>query len=77
MNLLIIFLLSLETSGETFNMSKQQQTDWNESNIIDDVAFQEEDAKQFKNLLDRKEEAAGEGSVASDEFRTDSQRAYC
>lgn len=45
-------------------MSKQQQTDWNESNIIDDVAFQEEDAKQFKNLLNRKEEAAGEGSVA-------------
>src|ERR1700722_5579998 len=45
-------------------MSKQQQTEWGESNIIDDVAFQEEDAKQFKNLLDRKEEAAGEGSVA-------------
>ncbi len=45
-------------------MSKQQQTDWNASNIIDDVAFQEEDAKQFKNLLNRKEEAAGEGSVA-------------
>ncbi len=45
-------------------MSKQKQTDWNESNIIDDVAFQEEDAKQFKNLLDRKEEAAGEGSLA-------------
>lgn len=45
-------------------MSKQQQIDWNESNIIDDVTFQEEDAKQFKNLLNRKEEAAGEGSVA-------------
>ena len=45
-------------------MSKQTQIDWNESNIIDDVAFQEEDAKQFKNLLNRKEEAAGEGSVA-------------
>lgn len=45
-------------------MSKQSQIDWNESNIIDDVAFQEEDAKQFKNLLSRKEEAAGEGSVA-------------
>ena len=39
-------------------MSKQQQIDWNESNIIDDVAFQEEDAKQFKNLLNRKEETA-------------------
>lgn len=45
-------------------MSKQKQIDWNESNIIDDVDFQEEDAKQFKNLLNRKEEAAGEGSVA-------------
>jgi small subunit ribosomal protein S1 len=45
-------------------MSKQSQIDLNESNIIDDVAFQEEDAKQFKNLLSRKEEAAGEGSVA-------------
>ena len=45
-------------------MSKQQQIDWNESNIIDDIIFQEEDAKQFKNLLNRKEEAAGEGSVA-------------
>jgi small subunit ribosomal protein S1 len=45
-------------------MSKQTQPSWNESNIIDDVAFQEEDAKQFKNLLNRKEEAAGEGSVA-------------
>ncbi len=46
-------------------MSKKQQIDWNESNIIDDVSFQEEDAKQFKNLLNRKEEAAGEGSVSS------------
>lgn len=45
-------------------MSKQPQTDWNISNIIDDVGFQEEDAKQFKTLLNRKEENAGEGSVA-------------
>ncbi len=45
-------------------MSKQSQIDWNESNIIDDVDYQDEDAKQFKNLLNRKEEAAGEGSVA-------------
>jgi small subunit ribosomal protein S1 len=45
-------------------MSKQPQNNWNESNIIDDVAFQEEDAKQFKNLLHRKEETAGAGSVA-------------
>lgn len=47
-------------------MSKpnSSQTDWNASNIIDDVDFQEEDAKQFKNLLDHKEESAGEGSIA-------------
>lgn len=45
-------------------MSKQSNTNWNESNIIDDVTFQEEDAKQFMNLLNSKEEAAGEGSVA-------------
>lgn len=45
-------------------MSKQKNINWNESNIIDDVTFQEEDAKQFMNLLNSKEEAAGEGSVA-------------
>ncbi len=45
-------------------MSKQTNNNWNESNIIDDVTFQEEDAKQFMNLLNSKEEAAGEGSVA-------------
>ncbi len=45
-------------------MSKQQQIDWNASNIIDDVTYQEEDAQQFKKLLNRKEETAGEGSVA-------------
>lgn len=45
-------------------MSKHTQCDWNENNIIDDVLFQEEDAKLFKNLLSKKEEIAGEGSVA-------------
>jgi len=45
-------------------MSKHTQTDWNQTNIIDDVTYQEEDAKQFRNLLNRKEEAAGEGSIA-------------
>lgn len=46
-------------------MSKTTQHDWNDSKVIDDVDFQEEDAKQFKNLLNRKEESAGEGSVSS------------
>jgi small subunit ribosomal protein S1 len=45
-------------------MSKQQ-LDWNMNNIIDDVDFHEEDAKQFRNLLNNKEESAGEGSVSS------------
>jgi small subunit ribosomal protein S1 len=45
-------------------MSKRTQTDWNESNIIDDVLFQEEDAKLFRSLLNHKEETAGEGSVS-------------
>jgi small subunit ribosomal protein S1 len=45
-------------------MSKTNLHDWNQSNIIDDVEFHEDDAKQFKNLLNRKEETAGEGSVS-------------
>lgn len=45
-------------------MSKTKLHDWNQSNIIDDVEFHEDDAHQFKNLLSRKEEVAGEGSVS-------------
>lgn len=45
-------------------MSNKELNDWNISNIIDDVEFQEEEAKQFKNLLNKKEEVAGKGSVA-------------
>ena len=39
-------------------MSKTKQHDWNQSNIIDDVEFHQEDAHQFKNLLKHKEETA-------------------
>jgi small subunit ribosomal protein S1 len=46
-------------------MLKNSKHDWSDSKVIDDVDFQEEDAKQFKNLLNRKEEAAEEGSVSS------------
>ncbi len=46
-------------------MSKATKNDWNQSKIIDDVDFHEEDVKQFMSLLNRKEEAAGEGSVSS------------
>ena len=46
-------------------MSKATKNDWNQSKIIDDVDFHEDDAKQFLNLLNHKEESAGEGSVSS------------
>ncbi len=46
-------------------MSKNSKYDWSDSQVIDDVAYQEDDAKQFKSLLTRKEESAGEGSVSS------------
>lgn len=36
-------------------MSNQQQYTWNDSNIVDDVAFQEKDAELFKSLLEKKE----------------------
>lgn len=36
-------------------MSKQHQPTWNDSNIVDDVCFQEKDAELFKNLLETKE----------------------
>lgn len=46
-------------------MSKANKNDWNQSKIIDDIDYHEDDAKQFMSLLNRKEEAAGEGSVSS------------
>jgi len=46
-------------------MSKTLKQDWNQSKIIDDVAFQEEDAQQFRNLLNHREEGEGTGSVSS------------
>ncbi len=46
-------------------MSKNLKHDWSDSKIIDDVDFQENDAEQFKKLLDRKEQNAGAGSVSS------------
>lgn len=46
-------------------MSKNTKLDWSGSKIIDDIDFHEEDAKQFKRLLDSKEENASEGSISS------------
>jgi small subunit ribosomal protein S1 len=45
-------------------MSKNLNKDWSDSKIIDDVDFQEEDAKQFRKLLNVKEEGAEKGSVS-------------
>jgi small subunit ribosomal protein S1 len=46
-------------------MSKNPKYDWSDSKVIDDIEFREEDAKQFRNLLNRREESAGEGTVSS------------
>ncbi|MES2199331.1 MAG: 30S ribosomal protein S1 [Chlamydiota bacterium] len=46
-------------------MSKYLTQDWNTSQVIDDIDFQETDANQFKKLLQNKEEAASEGCIAS------------
>lgn len=46
-------------------MSKESQYDWSDNQIIDDIAFQTDDAKTFHDLLNQKEDAAGEGSTAS------------
>lgn len=43
-------------------MSKHLQHTWNESNIVDDVQFQEKDAEIFKNLLTQNESTAIEES---------------
>lgn len=43
-------------------MSKHPQHTWNESNIVDDVQFQEKDAELFKNLLTQKEALPAEES---------------
>ena len=43
-------------------MSKHSQHTWNESNIVDDVQFQEKDAELFKNLLTNTEADSTEES---------------
>ncbi|MBS0627730.1 MAG: S1 RNA-binding domain-containing protein, partial [Verrucomicrobia bacterium] len=46
-------------------MSKHLTQDWSTSQIIDDIDFHEDDARQFKKLLHGKEESATEGCIAS------------
>lgn len=46
-------------------MSKELEYDWNESKIIDDVDFQDEDAKLFEELLNNKENTREDGTISS------------
>jgi len=46
-------------------MSKNLEYDWNESKIIDDFDFQDEDAKLFQQLLNNKENTREDGSISS------------
>lgn len=55
---------TLLTHGETLQMSKDLEYDWNESKIIDDVEFQDADAKLFQQLLDNKEKKTNEGCTS-------------
>jgi len=45
-------------------MSKNPQYDWNESNIVDDVAFREKDAELFKNLLGVAQETVSDNKLS-------------
>ena len=53
------------THGEPLLMSSELEYDWNESKIIDDIEFNDEDAKLFQQLLNNKEEKAAAGSISS------------
>jgi small subunit ribosomal protein S1 len=53
------------THGEPLLMSSELDYDWNESKIIDDVKFKDEDAKLFQQLLNNREEKAAAGSISS------------
>ncbi len=49
-----------------FNMSSKHPTphDWNSSNVLDDVDFQEHEARQFRDLLYGKEQPGTESSLS-------------
>lgn len=44
-------------------MSSKKPHDWNSSNVLDDVDFQEHEARQFRDLLYGKEKKGTEGSL--------------
>ncbi len=45
-------------------MSQKPDYDWNESKLIDDVEFNTDDAKQFHDLLNKREGDSDKGSTA-------------
>jgi small subunit ribosomal protein S1 len=45
-------------------MTNQTSYDWDSSNVVDDVEFKENEAKEFKELLDQKETTGEEGSIS-------------
>jgi len=46
-------------------MADTLNQDWNQSKIIDDIDFDEKDAKEFQKLLNARESVTKEGSVSS------------
>ncbi len=46
-------------------MSKQLTQENDDSKVIDDIDFNEEEAQQFRDLLDQKEQTAREGSISA------------
>lgn len=46
-------------------MSKTLKQEWSDNNLVDDIGYREDDAEQFRKLLNAKETTAGEGSVSS------------
>lgn len=44
-------------------MAKESKTEWLESKIIDDIDFNDAEAQEFRNLLDRKDADSESGSV--------------
>jgi small subunit ribosomal protein S1 len=51
--------------GEPLTMKDTLTQDWDQSKVIDDIDFDEKDAKEFRKLLGSKEEAPEEGTVAT------------
>jgi len=51
--------------GEPLTMKDTLTQDWDQSKVIDDIDFDEKDAKEFRKLLGTKEEAPEEGTIAT------------